>query len=112
MVTSKRKNAFIRVLVHYLEKLLYLQTFHLRYLLARRHLVGEQNREEFDEVSNRRLTSMALDIASGLAYLSDIACRNCLVNSDRVVKLADFGMTRPITESEYYRFSRKGSDEI
>ena len=125
MVTSKRKNAvllclaFIRVLVHYLEKLLYLQTFHLRYLLARRHLVGEQNREEFDEVSNRRLTSMALDIASGLAYLSekryvhrDIACRNCLVNSDRVVKLADFGMTRPITESEYYRFSRKGIDEI
>ena len=86
-----------------------------RYLLARRHLVNERNREEFDEVSNRRLTSMALDIASGLAYLSekryvhrDIACRNCLVNSDRVVKLADFGMTRPMAESEYYRFSRKG----
>ena len=87
----------------------------LRYLLARRHLVNERNREEFDEVSNRRLTSMALDIASGLAYLSekkyvhrDIACRNCLVNSDRNVKLADFGMTRPMSESEYYRFSRKG----
>ena len=78
-------------------------------------MVNERNREEFDEVSNRRLTSMALDIASGLAYLSekryvhrDIACRNCLVNSDRVVKLADFGMTRPMAESEYYRFSRKG----
>ena len=78
-------------------------------------MVNERNREEFDEVSNRRLTSMALDIASGLAYLSekryvhrDIACRNCLVNSDRVVKLADFGMTWPMAESEYYRFSRKG----
>jgi serine/threonine protein kinase len=54
-----------------------------------------------DEVSNRRLTSMALDVARGLAYLKelkyvhrDIACRNCLVNSSRVVKLADFGMTR------------------
>ena len=77
--------------------------------------MNERNREEFDEVSNRRLSSMALDIASGLAYLSekryvhrDIACRNCLVNSDRVVKLADFGMTRPMAESEYYRFSRKG----
>ena len=80
--------------------------------------MNERNREEYDEVSNRRLTSMALDIGSGLAYLAqeryvhrDIACRNCLVNSDRVVKLADFGMTRPITESEYYRFSRKGKED-
>ena len=80
--------------------------------------MNERNREEYDEVSNRRLTSMALDIGSGLAYLAqeryvhrDIACRNCLVNSDRVVKLADFGMTRPINESEYYRFSRKGKED-
>ena len=29
-------------------------------------------REELDEVSNRRLTSMALDIARGLAYLADL----------------------------------------
>lgn len=43
-----------------------------RYLLARRHLVTERNRDEFDEVSNRRLTSMAADVASGLAYLSDL----------------------------------------
>ena len=41
-------------------------------------------------------------------YCRDLACRNCLVNSDRNVKLADFGMTRLITESQYYRFSRKG----
>lgn len=67
----------------------------------RRHLVNERNREELDEVSNHRLTSMALDVARGLAYLKDlkyvhrdIACRNCLVNSSRIVKLADFGMTR------------------
>ena len=40
----------------------------------------------------------------------DVACRNCLVNSDRNVKLADFGMTRPITNSEFYRFSRKGEE--
>merc|ERR1719458_488611 len=85
------------------------------YLLARRHLVNERNREEFDEVSNRRLTSMALDISRGLSYLAelkyvhrDLACRNCLVNSTRVVKLADFGMTRPMFENDYYRFSRKG----
>ena len=85
------------------------------YLLARRHLVTERDREDCDEVSCRRLTSMAADVSSGLAYLAlnkyvhrDVACRNCLVNSDRNVKLADFGMTRPITNSEFYRFSRKG----
>ena len=90
-----------------------------RYLLARRHLVADRERGECEEVSNRRLTSMAADVASGLAYLSlnkyvhrDVACRNCLVNSDRQVKLADFGMTRPISESEYYRFSRKGWQTI
>ncbi|KAB7495252.1 Tyrosine-protein kinase transforming protein ros [Armadillidium nasatum] len=85
------------------------------YLLARRHLVNEKNRNDDDEVSNHRLTSMALDVAKALAYLSrmkyvhrDIACRNCLVNTIRSVKLADFGMTRPLNEKNYYRFSRKG----
>ena len=84
-------------------------------LFIRRHLVTERNREELDEVSNRRLTSMALDVSRGLSYLAelkyvhrDVACRNCLVNSSRVVKLADFGMTRPMYENDYYRFSRKG----
>lgn len=85
------------------------------YLLARRHLVNERNREEMDEVSNRKLTSMALDVSRGLSYLAelkyvhrDVACRNCLVNSSRVVKLADFGMARPMYENDYYRFNKKG----
>merc|ERR1711892_44984 len=85
------------------------------YLLARRHLVNERNREELDEVSNKRLTNMAYDIAAGLSFLAeqkyvhrDIACRNCLVNAGRSVKLVDFGMTRPMFESDYYRFSRRG----
>ena len=38
----------------------------------------------------------------------DVACRNCLVNSNRIAKLADFGMTRPMYENDYYRFQRKG----
>lgn len=77
--------------------------------------MNERNREELDEVSNRRLTSMALDVARGLSYLAelkyvhrDVACRNCLVNSSRVAKLADFGMTRPMYENDYYRFNKKG----
>ena len=45
--------------------------------------MNERNREDLDEVSNRRLTSMALDVARGLAYLAslkyvhrDVACRS------------------------------------
>ncbi|KAK7078148.1 hypothetical protein SK128_007038 [Halocaridina rubra] len=86
------------------------------YLLARRHLVSDKSLQtEEDEVSSKRLTSMALDACRALAYLAehryvhrDVACRNCLVSSERIVKLSDFGMTRPIYESEYYRFNRRG----
>lgn len=38
----------------------------------------------------------------------DVACRNCMVNASRVVKLGDFGMTRPMFENDYYKFNRKG----
>jgi len=37
----------------------------------------------------------------------DVACRNCLMNSQRVAKIADFGMTRRMYETDYYKFSRK-----
>lgn len=81
------------------------------YLLGRRHLVNSN--EELDDVSAKRLTSMALDVARGLSYLAslkyvhrDIASRNCLISEQKVVKLCDFGMTRPV--ANYYKFNRKG----
>ncbi|XP_055681418.1 atrial natriuretic peptide receptor 2-like [Lutzomyia longipalpis] len=95
-----------------LEFMLYgdLKTF----LLARRHLVKNRQNDESD-VSSRRLTMMAMDVARGLSYLAsqkfvhrDVACRNCLVNAQRVVKLADFGMARPTFDNDYYKFNRKG----
>ena len=33
----------------------------------------------------------------------DMAARNCLVGDDLVVKIADFGMSRDIYASEYYK---------
>lgn len=84
------------------------------FLLARRHLANGKITEESD-ISPKRLTIMALDVARALSYLADmkyvhrdIACRNCLVNAQRIVKLGDFGMARPTFENDYYRFSRKG----
>ncbi|VDN17344.1 unnamed protein product [Dibothriocephalus latus] len=62
------------------------------------------------------MTNMAIDIAEGMAYLHnkrlihrDIACRNCLVGRDRVVKIGDFGLTREAKSNSpdgYYRFTR------
>ena len=49
----------------------YSTLYHSSYLLARRHLVTERHREELDEVSNKRLTSMAYDVANGLAFLHE-----------------------------------------
>lgn len=84
------------------------------YLLSRRNLVGSDCKEA-EDISPARLTQMALDIASGLKYMHDLryvhrdlACRNCLVHSNLTVKIGDFGMTRPIIESDYYRFTKKG----
>ncbi|KAF6214551.1 hypothetical protein GE061_009294 [Apolygus lucorum] len=85
------------------------------FLLARRHLVNEGQHDDSDEISSKKLTNMALDIARALSYLAelkyvhrDVACRNCLVNASRVIKLGDFGMTRPMCDNDYYRFNRKG----
>ncbi|KAK3874047.1 hypothetical protein Pcinc_020983 [Petrolisthes cinctipes] len=86
------------------------------YLLARRHLVSDKTSlSEEDEINSKRLTSMSQDVCRALLYLSelryvhrDVACRNCLVSAERVVKLSDFGMTRPMYESDYYRFNRRG----
>lgn len=84
------------------------------YLLARRHLATGKISEDSD-ISPKRLTMMALDVARALSYLADmkyvhrdVACRNCLVNAQRIVKLGDFGMARSTSENDYYRFSRKG----
>ncbi|XP_076635602.1 muscle, skeletal receptor tyrosine protein kinase [Colletes latitarsis] len=53
---------------------------------------------------------ITIQIAAGMTYLSgqrfvhrDLACRNCLVGSGLVVKIADFGMSRDVYTCDYYK---------
>ncbi|KAF7989857.1 hypothetical protein HCN44_008531 [Aphidius gifuensis] len=62
-----------------------------------------------------RILRMAVEIADGMAYLSakkfvhrDLAARNCMVAADLTCKVGDFGMTRDIYETDYYRKGSKG----
>ena len=59
-------------------------------------------------VSN--LLYISVQIASGMRYLAslkyvhrDLASRNCLVGKNLTVKISDFGMSRNLYESVYYR---------
>uniref|UniRef100_T1JCR9 receptor protein-tyrosine kinase n=1 Tax=Strigamia maritima TaxID=126957 RepID=T1JCR9_STRMM len=68
------------------------------------------NPENETEASLKQLTNMAWQIASGGQYLAsqhfihrDLATRNCLVNKKLTVKIGDFGMSRDVYTSDYYK---------
>nr|KAF6396844.1 insulin receptor related receptor [Rousettus aegyptiacus] len=61
------------------------------------------------------MIQMAGEIADGMAYLAankfvhrDLAARNCMVSQDFTVKIGDFGMTRDVYETDYYRKGGQG----
>ena len=71
-----------------------------------------------DEVTVKpsQFLTICIQLAKGLDYLSkqrfvhrDIATRNCLVDSQFVCKIADFGLSRDVYESDYYKVGSKSA---
>ena len=63
-----------------------------------------------DQIATSTLIDMAAQIASAMNYLAshnfvhrDLATRNCLVGQNNIIKIADFGMSRKLYDSHYYR---------
>lgn len=75
-------------------------------------LVDGQPMQSNGELGLSQMLHIGTQIAAGMVYLSsqhfvhrDLATRNCLVGNGLLVKIGDFGMSRDIYSSDYYRVS-------
>ncbi|XP_036385586.1 BDNF/NT-3 growth factors receptor-like [Megalops cyprinoides] len=62
------------------------------------------------ELTQAQMLHIAQQIAAGMVYLAsqhfvhrDLATRNCLVGENLLVKIGDFGMSRDVYSTDYYR---------
>ncbi|POI27384.1 hypothetical protein CIB84_008866, partial [Bambusicola thoracicus] len=76
-------------------------------------LMAEGNRPA--ELTQSQMLHIAQQIAAGMVYLAsqhfvhrDLATRNCLVGENLLVKIGDFGMSRDVYSTDYYRISVTG----
>ncbi|XP_068163685.1 tyrosine-protein kinase receptor UFO isoform X2 [Antennarius striatus] len=76
----------------------------------RHFLINKRNGHVPVFVSHGSLLHYMMDIAAGMDYLSsqgflhrDLAARNCMLGDDLRVRVADFGMSKKIYSSNYYR---------
>jgi hypothetical protein len=88
----------------------YMENGDLNQFLQKYQMVDDDSALYSNQIPPSTLLYMAVQIASGMVYLSslnyvhrDLATRNCLVGSNFRIKISDFGMSRNLYERVYYR---------
>ena len=82
----------------------------------RRERISSDVSNESATLGTSELLDICKQLANGMAYLEsmnhihrDLACRNCLVSSGMIVKIADFGMSQNLYSKDYYRLTGEAS---
>ncbi|XP_067376847.1 discoidin domain-containing receptor 2 [Channa argus] len=89
----------------------YMENGDLNMFLSQREIESTlTHANNIPSVSLSDLLHMSVQIASGMKYLAslnfvhrDLATRNCLLDRRLTIKIADFGMSRNLYSSDYYR---------